>query len=128
MSLSYRIRPPTLALLNCASLVYSALFMYRCRGFLAQFIAPNCTHTDVGAQFIAPNCTQEKKLMNGILRVIGLLLLGILLTGGILSSFYVHSIEAALSLPANDNGASINPISYTHLTLATNSALQIHQI
>lgn len=81
--------------------------MYRCRGLLAQFIAPNCT--------------QEKKLMNGILRVIGLLLLGILLTGGILSSFYVHSIEAALSLPTNDNGASINlSTTATTATTATN--------
>ncbi|HYT34829.1 MAG TPA: hypothetical protein VEL69_07320 [Ktedonobacteraceae bacterium] len=58
--------------------------------------------------------------MNGILRVIGLALLGILLTGGILSSFYVHSIEAALSLPANDNGANINlPTSATSVTIAT---------
>ena len=46
--------------------------------------------------------------MNSIPRLIGLTLLGILLTGGILSSFYIHSIEAALTVPTNDSSASRN--------------------
>jgi len=46
--------------------------------------------------------------MNSILRLIGLIMLGILLTGGIVSSFYVHSIEAALTVTANGSGASIS--------------------
>ena len=52
--------------------------------------------------------------MNSIPRIIGLTMLGILLTGGILSSFYVHSIEAALTVTANGSGASISiPITTT---------------
>ncbi len=44
--------------------------------------------------------------MNNLPRFIGLTILGILLAGGVLSSFYVHSIEAALSIPSKVKGIS----------------------
>src|SRR5207248_4644133 len=40
---------------------------------------------------------------------IGLTILGILLTAGLLSSFYLHSIEAALTVPSADRSAPIAP-------------------
>jgi hypothetical protein len=45
--------------------------------------------------------------MNSIPRFIGLAILGILLAGGVLSSFYVPSIEAALTVPASGAGLLI---------------------
>ncbi len=47
--------------------------------------------------------------MNNISRFIGLTILGILLTGGLLSSFYIHSIEAALTVPPAARSASNAP-------------------
>ncbi|HAH00487.1 MAG TPA: hypothetical protein DCL75_16920, partial [Ktedonobacter sp.] len=44
--------------------------------------------------------------MNNLPRFIGLTMLGILLAGGVLSSFYTHSIEAALSIPSKVRGVS----------------------
>jgi hypothetical protein len=46
--------------------------------------------------------------MNSIPRIIGLAIVGILLAGGILSSFYVPSIEAALTVPASNSGAGLS--------------------
>jgi hypothetical protein len=46
--------------------------------------------------------------MNSIPRFIGLAILGILLAGGVLSSFYVPSIEAALTVPASSSGAGLS--------------------
>jgi len=45
--------------------------------------------------------------MNSIPRFIGLAILGILLAGGVLSSFNVPSIEAALTVPASSSGAGL---------------------
>jgi len=47
--------------------------------------------------------------MNSISRFIGLTILGILLAGGLLSSFYLHSIEAALTMPPASRGVAIAP-------------------
>src|SRR5712692_11219266 len=46
--------------------------------------------------------------MNNIPRIIGLAILGILLTGGVLSSFYVPAIEEALTVPASGSGAGLS--------------------
>jgi hypothetical protein len=46
--------------------------------------------------------------MNSIPRFIGLAILGILLAGGVISSFYVPAIEAALTVPASDSGAGLS--------------------
>lgn len=51
--------------------------------------------------------------MNNLPRFIGLTMLGILLAGGVLSSFYVHSIEAALTIPPNVRGTPASTIAPT---------------
>ena len=47
--------------------------------------------------------------MNSISRFIGLTILVILLTGGLLSSFYVQSIEAALTMPPAVRSVPVTP-------------------
>ena len=47
--------------------------------------------------------------MNSISRFIGLTILGILLTGGLLSSFYIPSIEATLTVPPAARSTPVAP-------------------
>jgi hypothetical protein len=61
--------------------------------------------------------------MNNLPRFIGLTMLGILLAGGVLSSFYVHSIEAALTIPSNVRGAPTSTIAPTTTVITPAAAV-----